>query len=60
MTAKTPTERSAAFKSRGRQIAVVLTDPAACIALDALSATLGSQRAAVEYSLIRCKPKKAR
>ena len=57
MRPRTPAERSAAFKSRGRQIAVVLTDPAACIALDALSATLGSQRAAVEYALKRSKPK---
>ena len=54
---KTTAERQAAHKSRGRQVAFVLTDPTASEALDALTAKLGSQRAAVEYSLKKCRPK---
>lgn len=54
---KSNAEAQAAFKASGRPVSVVLKDPAASEALDALSAKMGSQRAAIEYSLKKCRPK---
>lgn len=51
-------QRAAILEGGGRQVAVMLRDPSALQSLDALSAKLGSQRAAVEYALKKCKPRK--
>lgn len=46
-----PGERQARYRESGRQVAVVLRDPAAIVALEALVEAEGSQRAAIEYAL---------
>ena len=48
---KTGAERKAASAARGRQIAVVLRDPAAIKALDRLTAKHGGVTAAVTFAL---------
>lgn len=48
---KTGAQRQAAYASKGRQVAVVLTDEAAIAALDRLAATHGGVKAAVTHAL---------
>lgn len=57
MKAKTGAERQAAFRDKGRQIAVVLRDPKAIKKLDALSQKLGGPTAAVTYALVNASEK---
>lgn len=48
---KTGAQRQAALRDKGRQIAVVLRDPAAIAALDKLTAKHGGVTAAVTHAL---------
>lgn len=48
---KTGAQRQAAYASKGRQVAVVLTDEAAIAALDRLAAKHGGVKAAVTHAL---------
>lgn len=48
---KTGAQRQAAYASKGRQVAVVLTDEAAIAALDKLAAKHGGVKAAVTHAL---------
>lgn len=48
---KTPAERQAAYRERGRQIAVVLRDQAAIAALERLEKEQGGVTAALTYAL---------
>ena len=48
---KTGAQRQAALRERGRQVAVVLTDPAAVAALDKLATQHGGVKAAVTFAL---------
>jgi hypothetical protein len=50
--AKTPAERQAAYRERGRQIAFVLRDPAAQDALDHGVKLYGSIVAAITHALV--------
>lgn len=51
--------RAELAKSGVRQVSVMIYDTDALQALDALSAKLGSQRAAIEYALKKCRPRKS-
>jgi hypothetical protein len=48
---KTGAQRQAAYTARGRQIAVVLTDPKAIASLDRLAKREGGVKAAVTFAL---------
>ena len=52
---KPSTERQAAYRAQGRQIAVVLRDPKAIKALDRLSEKHGGVTAAVHAALLSSK-----
>lgn len=52
MKPKTGAQRQAASRSKGRQIAVVLRDPAAIAALDRLTEKHGGVTAAVTAALV--------
>jgi hypothetical protein len=49
---KTGAQRQAALRDKGRQVAVVLRDPAAIAALDKLTAQHGGVTAAVSCALV--------
>lgn len=42
------------YRAKGRQIAVVITDPAAMRALDLGCRQMGGVKAAIEYALVWC------
>jgi len=52
MAAKTGAQRQAALRSKGRQVAVVLRNPEAIAALDALAAECGGVTAAITRALV--------
>jgi len=52
---KAKPNRQAAYRAQGRQIAVVLRDPAAIAALDALIAKHGGVTAAVHAAILSAK-----
>lgn len=51
-TAKTGAQRQAALRSKGRQVSVVLRDPEAIAALNALAAECGGVTAAITHALV--------
>jgi hypothetical protein len=55
---KTGAERQAVLRSKGRQLAVVLTEPEAITALDRLAAEHGGVKAAVTFALMQQAPRK--
>lgn len=57
---KTGAQRQAAYASKGRQVAVVLTDEAAIAALDRLAAKHGGVKAAVTHALTHASSSHAR
>lgn len=50
--AKTGAQRQAALRSKGRQVSVVLRNPEAIVALDALAAECGGVTAAITRALV--------